>query len=130
MPCAYQPSLRTQFDLEAKKSVNGNGTDGKPVLLSGGNPRIPQAGGDAPVQADIAAMPGWKSEFGRRLDELIVDLAPQVRKAVRWNSPCYGWEDQGWFLSNHVLTRCVRVTFFAGASLRPVPPGSGKDKDA
>ena len=102
----------------------------KPVLLSGGNPQIAKADGDASVQAYIAAMPGWKSDLGRRLDALIVREVPNVRKAVRWNSPFYGIEGQGWFLSYHVLTCYVKVTFFQGASLRPVPPGSGKDKDA
>ena len=102
----------------------------KPVLLAGGNPQIPKGDGDAPVQAYIAAMPGWKREVGRRLDELVVRNVPDVRKAVRWNSPFYGVEGEGWFLSSHVLTRCVRVTFMNGASLRPVPPGSGKDRDA
>ena len=102
----------------------------KPVLLAGGNPQIPKGDGDAPVQAYIAAMPGWKREVGRRLDDLVVRNVPDVRKAVRWNSPFYGVEGEGWFLSSHVLTRCVRVTFMNGASLRPVPPGSGKDRDA
>ena len=102
----------------------------KPVLLSGGNPQIAKADGDAPVQAYIAAMPGWKSDVGRRLDELIVRTVPDVRKAVRWNSPWYGLEGQGWFVSYHVFTRYVKVTFLNGASLRPVPPGSGKDKDS
>ena len=82
------------------------------------------------MQAYIAAMPGWKSDVGRRLDELIVRTVPGVRKAVRWNSPFYGIEDQGWFLSYHVFTRYVKVTFFQGAALRPVPPGSGKDRDS
>ena len=102
----------------------------KPVLLSGGNPQIAKADGDAPVQAYIAAMPGWKSDVGRRLDELIVRTVPDVRKCVRWNSPFYGVEGRGWFLNVHVFTRYVKVTFFRGASLGPVPPGSGKDKDA
>ena len=102
----------------------------KPVLLSGGNPQIAKADGDAPVQAYIAAMPGWKSDLGRRLDALIVRTVPGVRKAVRWNSPFYGIEDQGWFLSYHVFTRYVKVTFFQGAALKPVPPGSGKDRDS
>jgi hypothetical protein len=93
------------------------------VLLSGGNPQIAKADGDAPVQAYIAAMPGWKSDVGKRLDELIVRNAPNVRKAVKWNSPFYGIEGQGWFLSFHVFTRYVKVTFFAGTSLRPIPPG-------
>ena len=102
----------------------------KPVLLSGGNPQIAKADGDAPVQAYIAAMPGWKSDVGRRLDALIVRTVPNVRKAVRWNSPWYGIEGQGWFVSYHVFTRYVKVTFLNGASLQPVPPGSGKDPDS
>ncbi|MDE0026641.1 MAG: DUF1801 domain-containing protein [Spirochaetaceae bacterium] len=104
-------------------------TDGKPVLLSGGNPQIAKADGDAPVQAYIAAMPGWKSAVGRRLDDLIVRVVPGVRKAVRWNSPFYGVEGQGWFASYHVFTRYVRMTFLNGAMLEPVPPGCGKDPD-
>ena len=102
----------------------------EPVLLSGSNPQIAKADGDAPVQAYIAAMPGWQSDVGRRLDELIVRTVPDVSKCVRWNSPFYGVEGQGWFASYHVFTRYVKVTFFRGASLRPVPPGSGKDRDA
>ena len=100
------------------------------MLLSGGNPQIAKAGGYAPVQAYIAAMPGWKSDIGRRLDELIVRNLPGVRKAVRWNSPWYGIEGEGWFLSYHVFTLYVRVTFLNDASLSPVPPGSGKDEDS
>ena len=92
-------------------------------LLSGGNPQIAKADGDAPVQAYIAAMPGWKRDVGKRLDALIVRNVPNVRKAVKWNSPFYGIEGQGWFLSFHVFTRYVKVTFFRGTSLRPVPPG-------
>ena len=99
------------------------------VLLSGGNPQIAKADGDAPVQAYIAAMPGWKRDLGKRLDALIVRNVPNVRKAVKWNSPFYGIEGQGWFLSFHVFTRYVKVTFFRGTSLRPVPPG-GTGKDA
>ena len=121
-------------DKPSEKPVAGKGDDeqarGKPRLLSGGNPQIPKGDGDAPVQAYIAAMPGWKSDLGRRLDDLIVRTVPDVRKAVRWNSPFYGVEGMGWFLSYHVFTRYVKVTFFAGASLEPVPLGSGKDKDA
>jgi hypothetical protein len=98
----------------------------KPVLLSGGNPQIAKADGDAPVQAYIAAMPGWKSDVGRRLDALIVRTVPGVRKAVKWNSPFYGIEGQGWFLSYHCFTKYVKVTFFRGTSLRPVPPGESK----
>jgi hypothetical protein len=102
----------------------------KPVkLLSGGNPQIAKADGDPPVQAYIAAMPGWKRDVGKRLDALIVRNVPNVRKAVKWNSPFYGIEGQGWFLSFHVFTHYVKVTFFRGASLRPVPPGSSKIKD-
>ena len=101
-----------------------------PVLLSGGNPQIAKGDGDAPVQAYIAAMPGWKRDVGRRLDALIVRTVPDVRKAVRWNSPWWGVEGQGWFVSAHVFTRYIKVTFLNGAALRPVPPGSGKDKVA
>jgi hypothetical protein len=99
------------------------------VVLSGGNPRIAKADGDAPVQAYIAGMPGWKRDLGKRLDALIVRNVPNVRKAVKWNSPLYGIEGQGWFLSFHVFTHYVKVTFFRGASLRPVPPGASKGKD-
>ena len=102
----------------------------KPVLLAGGNPQIPKGDGDAPVRAYIAAMPGWKGDIGRRLDELVMRVVPGVRKAVRWNSPFYGVEGRGWFASCHVLTRCVRVTFLNGASLEPAPPKAGKDPDA
>ena len=115
--------------MEASKNTPGSADDGV-ALLSGGNPQIPKGDGDAPVQAYIAAMPGWKSEVGRRIDDLIVDTVPDVRKAVRWNSPFYGIEGRGWFLSCHVFTRYVKVTFFQGVSLQPVPPGSGKDQDA
>jgi len=99
------------------------------VLLSGGNPQIAKADGDAPVQAYIAAMPGWKRDLGKRLDALIVRNVPGVRKAVRWNSPFYGIEGQGWFLSFHVFTHYVKVTFFRGTSLRPVPPGASRHED-
>ncbi len=99
-------------------------------LLAGGNPQIAKGDGDAPVQAYITAMPGWKSAVGRRLDELIVGIVPEVRKAVRWNSPWYGVEGQGWFLSTHVFSKYVKVTFLNGAQLLPEPPGSGKDPDA
>ena len=98
-------------------------------LLSGGNPQIAKADGDTPVQAYIAAMPGWKRDVGKRLDTLIVRNVPNVRKAVKWNSPFYGIEGRGWFLSFHVFTHYVKVTFFRGTSLRPVPPGASKIKD-
>jgi hypothetical protein len=97
-----------------------------PVLLSGGNPQIAKADGDAPVQAYIAAMPGWKRDLGKRLDALIVRNVPNVRKAVKWNSPLYGIEGQGWFLGVHTFTHYVKVAFFRGTSLRPVPPGASK----
>jgi len=96
----------------------------KPALLSGGNPQIAKADGDAPVQAYIAAMPGWKGDVGRRLDALIVRIVPGVRKAVKWNTPFYGIEGQGWFLGFHCITKYIKVAFFRGTSLRPVPPAS------
>jgi hypothetical protein len=96
----------------------------KPTLLTGGDPQIAKADGDAPVQAYIATMPGWKRDVGRRLDALIVRAVPGVRKAVKWNSPLYGVEGQGWFLGIHCFTNYVKVAFFRGTSLRPVPPAS------
>ena len=101
----------------------------KPALLAGGNPQIAKADGDAPVQAYIAAMPGWKRDLGKRVDALIVRNVPNVRKAVKWNSPFYGIEGQGWFLNFHCFTKYVKVAFFRGTSLRPVPPGGSKSKD-
>ena len=101
----------------------------KPKLLSGGNPQIAKGDGDAPVQAYIAAMPGWKREVGRQLDALIVRTVPDVHKAVKWNSPFYGVEGEGWFLSFHCFTKYVKVAFFRGASFAPLPPGQSKQKD-
>jgi hypothetical protein len=101
----------------------------KPKRLAGGNPQIAKAEGDAPVQAYITAMPGWKRGIGRRLDALIVRAVPGVRKAIKWNSPLYGIEGQGWFLGIHVFTKYVKVAFFRGTSLRPLPPGESKSKD-
>jgi hypothetical protein len=101
----------------------------KPTLLAGGNPQIAKADGNAPVRAYIAAMPGWKRDVGRRLDALIVRTVPGVRKAVKWNSPFYGVEGQGWFLSFHTFTNYLKVAFFRGRSLRPVPPGESKHKE-
>jgi hypothetical protein len=101
----------------------------KPKLLSGGNPQIPKGYGDAPVQAYIAAMPGWKSDVWRRLDALISRTVPRVYKAVKWNSPLYGIEGDGWFLGVHVFTRYIKVAFFRGASLSPVPPGNSRQKE-
>jgi hypothetical protein len=112
-------------DKAAKKSGEAAG----PVLLSGGNPQIAKADGDAPVQAYIAAMPGWKSDVGRRLDSIIVRTVPDVRKAVRWNSPFYGMEGQGWFLNFHCFAKYVKVAFFNGTSLEPLPPGESKDEN-
>jgi hypothetical protein len=102
---------------------------GKVKLLSGGNPQIAKAEGEAPVQAYLAAMPGWKRDAGKRLDALVVRSVPNLRKAVKWNSPFYGIEGQGWFLSFHVFTRYIKLVFFRGASLRPVPPEASKDKN-
>jgi len=99
----------------------------EPVLLSGGNPQIPKGDGDEPVQAYIEAMPGWKHDVGRRLDALIVDAVPSVQKAVRWNSPFYGTEDNAWFLSYHCFAKYVKVTFLNGTSLDPLPPEPSKD---
>jgi hypothetical protein len=102
----------------------------KPVLLSGGNPQIPKGEGDGPVQAYIAAMPGWKSDVGRRLDALIEREVPAVRKAVKWNSPFYGApEQEGWFLSYHCFAKYVKLTFFRGVALRPMPPVGSKHPD-
>ncbi len=101
----------------------------KPALLAGGNPQIAKAEGDAPVQAYIAAMPGWKSDLGRRLDELITRTVPGVLKAVKWNSPLYGIDGQGWFLGIHCFTKYVKVAFFRGTSLHPPPPKPSKSGD-
>jgi hypothetical protein len=111
------------------RKVAPRAQSGEVVLLSGGNPQIAKGYGDAPVQAYIAAMPGWKRDVGRRLDALIVRTVPGVRKAVKWNSPFYGVEDQVWFLSFHCFAKYVKVTFFRGTSLSPVPPGASKHKD-
>lgn len=112
----------------AEKSAGRPAQPSAPVLLSGGNPQIAKADGDAPVQAYIAAMPGWKSDIGRRLDSIITRVVPDVRKAVRWNSPFYGVEGNGWFLNFHTFTKYVKVAFFDGAELDPPPPGESKDE--
>jgi hypothetical protein len=101
----------------------------KPTLLSGGNPQIAKAAGDAPVQAYIAAMPGWKHDVGRRLDALVMRTVPGVHKAVKWNSPFYGIEGQGWFLNFHCFAKYIKVAFFRGTSLRPLPPGESKHRE-
>ena len=113
----------------AGKVTKESGAAAEPVLLSGGNPQIAKADGDAPVQAYIAGMPGWKRGVGRRLDSIIVRNVPDVRKAVRWNSPFYGMEGQGWFLNFHCFTKYVKVAFFNGTSLDPLPPGESKDEN-
>ncbi len=118
-PSKKAPSTKTP----TKKTPSG------PVLLSGGNPQIPKGEGDAPVQAYLAAMPGWKQDVGRQLDALIVGALPKVHKAVKWNSPFYGVEGDGWFLSFHCFNKYVKVAFFRGTSLDPVPPGASKSKD-
>lgn len=104
----------------------GTASPAEPAMLSGGNPQIPKGDGDAPVQAYIAAMPDWKSALGRRLDELITRTVPELRKAVKWNTPLYGSKDQGWFLGFHCYNKYLKVTFFNGSSLDPVPPGASK----
>jgi hypothetical protein len=98
-------------------------------LLSGGNPQIAKGYGDAPVQAYIEAMPGWKRDVGRQIDELVEQTVPNVYKAVKWNTPFYGFEGEGWFVGFHCMTKYIKVAFFRGASLRPVPPGESKQKD-
>lgn len=123
---ANQPSRKpahAAMKTPARRAAAG------PPLLAGGNPQIAKADGDVPVQAYIAAMPGWKHDAGRRLDALIERSVPNVRKAVRWNSPFYGIEGQGWFLSFHCMTKYIKVAFFRGMSLRPVPPVESKDKN-
>jgi hypothetical protein len=99
---------------------------GKVRLLSGGNPQIAKGDGDAPVQAYIASMPGWQSDLGKRIDALVVRAVPQVKKAVKWNSPFYGVDGQGYFLSFHVFAKYLKLTWFRGTSLQPMPPGESK----
>jgi len=114
---------------KAKSEKVAGALKAEPVLLSGGNPQIAMGHGDGPVQAYIAAMPGWKSEVGLRLDEIIVRTIPDVRKAVKWNSPLYGVGEDGWFLGVHCFAKYIKVAFFRGMSLKPVPPGESKSKD-
>jgi hypothetical protein len=115
--------------ISPRKAPTKSARKAKPKLLSGGNPQIAKGEGDAPVQEYIAAMPGWKRALGKRLDALIVKSVPQVRKAVKWNSPFYGIEGNGWFLGVHTYTRYLKLAFFYGASLRPPPPGTSKNKN-
>jgi hypothetical protein len=126
-PAAKKVKAAAKSGTSKDKSATGKAKSVK--LLAGGNPQIAKAEGDAPVKAYIAAMPGWKRDIAQRLDALIVRQVPGVRKAVKWNSPFYGIEGQGWFVSFHVFTNYVKVTFFSGTSLRPVPPG-GTSKDS
>ena len=126
---AKQPQAHSGAPGATAAKGRGAAVAAQPTLLAGGNPQIAKAEGDAPVQAYIAAMPGWKSDVGRRLDALIVRTVPGVRKAVKWNSPFYGVEGQGWFLDFHTFTNYVKVAFFRGTSLRPVPPGDSKHKE-
>jgi hypothetical protein len=106
-----------------------NSRANKPVLLSGGNPQIAKGDGDEPVQAYISAMPGWKTQTGSRLDALIMRTVPRAIKAVKWNSPFYGIEGQAWFLSFHCYTKFIKLAFFRGSSLKPIPPGESKQKE-
>ena len=114
---------------KTKAKTKSKKAPAKPKLLSGGNPQIAKGDGDAPVRAYIAAIPGWKREVGRRLDALITRAVPGVRKAVKWNSPFYGAGEKGWFLSFHMYNHYVKVAFFQGASLEPLPPGASKQEN-
>ena len=136
MPLGNQrsPGVDTTAGKTSRSSANaakrrGPAKGAKPTLLAGGNPQIAKAEGDAPVRAYIAAMPGWKSGVGRRLDALIVRTVPGARKAVKWNSPFYGVVGRGWFLNFHTYTKYVKVAFFRGTSLRPFPPGASTHKE-
>ena len=134
MPMAESPKKKAPANKKApakraaaaKKAPAKKAPAGKPKLLAGGNPQIPKGDGDAPVQAYLDAMPGWKQRIGKQLDALIVATVPDVQKAVRWNSPFYGNEGDGWFVSFHCFDRYVKVTFFRGTSLEPQPPGASK----
>lgn len=121
--------MASKTPTKSAKKPLAKRSDGKPTLLSGGNPQIAKAYGDAPVQAYIAAMPGWKQDVGRRVDALITRAVPQVYKAVKWNSPLYGIEGEGWFLALHCYAKYVKVAFFRGALLTPVPPGPSKTQE-
>jgi hypothetical protein len=123
-----KPATGTASTVVKRRSKT-SANSATPVLLSGGNPQIAKGYGDAPVQAYIAAMPGWKRDVGRYLDALIVRTVPNVHKAVKWNSPFYGIEGQGWFLNIHCFSRYVKVAFFRGALLNPVPPGASRHKE-
>lgn len=128
MPASRMAGKKSKKSAKVAKARTGR-VAVRPALLAGGNPQIPKAEGDTPVRAYIEAMPGWKRGLGRRLDALIVRTVPGARKAVKWNSPFYGIEGRGWFLSFHCFTKYVKVTFFRGMSLRPPPPGASKHKE-
>lgn len=125
---ADKPSAKAAKKATAKSALKKDGKTGV-VLLSGGNPQIAKGDGDAPVQAYIAAMPGWKQDVGRYLDDLIVRTVPHATKAVKWNTPFYGLEGKGFFIGFHCLTKYVKVSFFKGTSMKPIPPGESKQKD-
>ncbi|GAA5072879.1 DUF1801 domain-containing protein [Lysobacter panacisoli] len=118
--------VATKAATPAKRAAAKTAT---PKLLSGGNPQIPKGYGEAPIRAYIAAMPGWKRDIGERIDALVTHAVPGVHKAIKWNSPMYGMEDDVWFLSLHCFDRYIKVAFFRGASLRPVPPEASKTKE-
>jgi hypothetical protein len=128
-PAKPSPKKSSKKVARVNQSAKPSTQTKKPKLLAGGNPQIAKADGDAPVQAYLDALPGWKRDLGRRLDALIVRSAPGVHKAVKWNSPFYGIEGQGWFLSLHAFTKYVKVAFFRGSSLVPMPPGESKSED-
>jgi hypothetical protein len=124
-----KPAKAVRKPAAAPKPAKPKAATQKPKLLSGGNPQIAKGYGDAPVQAYIAAMPGWKRDAGRQLDALIERTVPGVSKAVKWNSPLYGIENESWFLSFHCFTKYIKIAFFRGSSLHPVPPGASKQKE-
>jgi hypothetical protein len=128
-PARKKPAKPSTARKPAAQPVAPDTAATAPRLLSGGNPQIPKGEGDAPVQAYIAALPGWKCPLAERLDAVIVRTLPDVKKAVKWNSPHYGTEANGWFLGVHAFTRYLKVAFFRGASLDPVPPGTSKQAD-
>ncbi|MDB5346607.1 MAG: hypothetical protein JWP89_4984 [Schlesneria sp.] len=127
---AVSKKVAAQEKATTTTAVKRKAAAAKPVkLLSGGNPQIAKADGDAPVQTYIAAMPGWKGDIGRRLDAIIERTVPNVRKGVRWNTPFYGIDDDGWFLAFHCITKYIKVAFFRGTSLHPAPPVESKQKE-
>lgn len=127
---SFDAFFKHRTKMKSANKLRQSATKAKPAkLLSGGNPQIAKADGDAPVQAYIAAMPGWKRDIGQRLDSLIGRNVPNVCKAVKWNTPFYGIAGQGWFLAFHCLTKYVKVSFFRGTALRPVPPGESTQEE-